>query len=137
MSAGHFIDNAHFSAGDLAQLAEMGLISLSEVNGVPYVGTLDSELLEVVVKLRELGLNSERGFSVAQLKVYQEHMARLARMELTMALEGLVGRMPVEEVRDVASKMTALATDLVAIMHQKEVRRILGEQSGRMDERAK
>jgi acetolactate synthase regulatory subunit len=115
----------------------MGLISLSEVNGVPYIGTLDSELLEVVVKLRELGLNSERGFSVAQLKVYQEHMARLARMELTMALEGLVGRMPVEEVRDVASKMTALATDLVAIMHQKEVRRILGEQSGRMDERDK
>ncbi len=137
VSAQGFIDDGVISESELESMADLGLVTLTKTAAGPCVTTDDTELLLVLSKLRQLGLNPDRGFRVEQLKLYQEHLARLARMELSMALEGLVGRMTVEDVQRVASQVTDLATDLVAVIHRKEVRRILGEQSRRIKESTK
>jgi DNA-binding transcriptional MerR regulator len=137
VNAQPYLDDGIVSREDLDGLAELGLVHLSDVDSVLYIQSSDAELLSILTKLRELGLNTDRGFRVDQLKLYQEHLARLARLELSMALEGLVGRMTVEDVQKVASRVTELATDLVAVIHRKEIRRILGEQSRRIQKRKK
>ncbi len=54
----------------------------------------------------------------------------LARQEVSLALEGLVGRVSPREIQPVATEILDAASDLVAILHRKAVAKVLSELGG-------
>ncbi len=113
--------------GDLDRLAEMGLLSPRDVDGEPAYGRLDAELLQVLMRMRSLGLNRESGYNVDQLALYTRPLEQMVRAEVALAWQGLVGRVSPGELQGVAEQIMRSATDLVAVLHEKLVAKALAE----------
>jgi DNA-binding transcriptional MerR regulator len=125
-----FLGDGGFTEDDLERLRKIRMLEPHLVDGVPMVGRLDAALLKVLSRMRGLGLTSERGFKVDHVAIYREPLEKLARQEITLALERLVGSMPPAEVGEAAAAIMESAAELVSIIHRKVVAEVIAEIGG-------
>ena len=126
--AAKFTGAEGMSEEELERLETLGLLDPHESDGEKSYDWADAQVLEVLVRMRKLGLTPERGFGAERLLDYRKHIKELVGMELTMAFQGMVGRMEPDQLHTMAAQLVEEATQLVAALHRKEIARILGVQ---------
>jgi DNA-binding transcriptional MerR regulator len=121
------VASGHVTRGALRKLEQMGVLSPRTANGRRTYSADDAAVVRHLARLRETGLTPERGFDVAQVRIYQEAAERLAEEELRFALEGVVGRIEPGKLQSVAGVWMDAADEILRILHRKAVRRRLRE----------
>ncbi len=129
--ASEFSGEDQMTQVELDRLAVIGMIEPSEIDGVVVYRRLDAQLLQVLLRMRGLGLTPDRGYTVEQLALYTAPLEQLVRAEVALAWQGLVGRVSPSDLQTVAQEIMSSATDLVAVIHEKLVEKVLAEMAER------
>lgn len=107
------------SADDVAALQRLGLIS----EGVPTAA--DVRLLRLCAAMRATGFTDEAGFTIENLAIYRDAIEQLVHDELLRIVEPVVLRHDPAQLSDLVRRGLPLVDQLLAILHQRAVRRLM------------
>lgn len=99
----------------LDRLAELGVLSPDEQGYAP----LDVQIVEAIGRFRAGGYDERLGFTVYDTLRYKRLLEELAREEIAVLMERLVGRMPTERAVALIEAGIDPLHDLIAAMHRK------------------
>lgn len=114
------------TAEDLRRLERVGIIDPEVRHGERFYGPDDASIIRNLVRVRKAGFTPQRGFRIEHLKIYREALEELAKKEIGLALQGILGKMKPEELLKVAEEVMTCTNEMIAALHRKIVRRLLG-----------
>ena len=109
---------------DLEVLAENGLIEIKRVGRRRMVSPADAEIVEVFACLREAGFTRERGYTGAELLIFDQAMEDLVSNQLRTGLGRLTDQ-PTEVIRDIIERSNPHLEQLMLVMRRKKLRRLM------------
>jgi len=113
-------------AGDLSELVEQGAIAgrRDPETGTIAVHAPDVPLVALFGELRRAGITQEAGFTIEDLGLYEQAVARLIRLETVLVLERL-GQRPPEEVAALIERTIPITNAIIGHLRQRRVRDLL------------
>ena len=121
------VEKGPLTKEDLKVLEENRLIEIKQVGRQAIVSTDDAEIIELFARLREAGFTRERGYTGAEMVVFDRAMEELVEKEFQLALKRLESQ-PIEVLRTIAAKANPFIEQLMIVMRRKKIR--LGQNSG-------
>ncbi len=118
---------------EFRDMEKMGVLTPAVQNGRRTYSRDDTIIVRELAKMRDGGLNSKRGYTVKQMRIYQRAVEKLAQEEIELAIEGVVGNIAPEDLAAVSREWVRSANEILAAMHRKTLRRLLGDLGTRMD----
>ena len=106
---------------DLKVLEENSLIEIRQVGRQAIVSTDDAEIIELFASLREAGFTRERGYTGAEIVVFDRAMEELVEKEFQLALKRLENQ-PMEVLRAIAAKGNPFIEQLMIVLRRKKIR---------------
>ena len=110
--------------GELDTLRDAGIVETTGRGGSARVSAEDAEILRAWAAARDVGLGPERGFHPVDLAMYDTAMRRLVREEAKKFSQAFADR-PTNEATDALETAIPLIERLLAVLHNKHVRRAL------------
>jgi DNA-binding transcriptional MerR regulator len=127
------LEETELNKNDLREMEKMAILSPRVHNGRRTYSKDDVLIVREIAKMRDTGLNSKRGYTVKQLLIYRRAVEKLAQEEIELAIEGVVGSIKPADLAAVGREWIQSANEIVAAMHRKALRRLLGDLGTRMD----
>lgn len=118
---------------EFRDMEKMGVLTPTIQNGRRTYSRDDTTIVRELAKMRDGGLNSKRGYTVKQMRIYQRAVEKLAQEEIELAIEGVVGNIAPEDLVAVSREWVRSANEILAAMHRKTLRRLVGELGARME----
>ena len=109
---------------DLEILAENGLFEIKRVGRRRMVSPADAEIVEVFACLREAGFTRERGYTGAELLIFDQAMEELVSNQLRTGLGRLTDQ-PAEVIRDIIERSNPHLDQLMLVMRHKKLRQLI------------
>lgn len=110
---------------DVDVLADNDLIEIKRVGRRRMVSREDGEIVEVLACLREVGFTRERGYSGAEIAVFDRAMEDLVASEAETAFGRLEG-LPPAHLRDIIERSNPYLEHLMVVMRRKKLRLVAG-----------
>ncbi|MEO0324475.1 MAG: MerR family transcriptional regulator [Myxococcota bacterium] len=112
-------------AEDLAEAIAIGMIGTQERDGTTYVVAGDVWMLELVAQLRGAGFTRDRGFTIADVRFYEEAVRRLFGEEMALIFDRLTD-LPPEEVATMIERALPVLHTFLARFHAERFREFFG-----------
>lgn len=106
---------------ELAQLAELGMLTTMVDRGVTRIPEDDAWVLELWGELRRAGFTSQLGFEVKDLAPFEAAVEQLFQAEKALLTERL-SELPPEEVAQLVMRALPLITSFVTRFHEVKIR---------------
>ncbi len=121
------VEKGTLTKEDLKVLEENKLIEIKQVGRQAIVSSDDAEIIELFASLREAGFTRERGYTGAEIVVFDRAMEELVEKEFQLGLKRLETQ-PMEVLRAIAAKGNPFLEQLMIVMRRKKIR--LGQKTG-------
>lgn len=106
---------------DLERMAEIGLVALIEDGGKPRIAEDDAWIVEHWGRIRALGFTEALGFSVDQLRMYEEAVTTLFEREKELML-ARIAKLSAERAAAMLEQVLPVIHSFVARYHAAQVR---------------
>jgi hypothetical protein len=117
------VEQGALTRGDLEILEENDLIEIRRAGRRRIVAPEDAEIIELFSDLREAGFTRERGYTGAELLVFDSAMGELIESEMQIGLaRRLVDESP-EVLRSMAERVNPLLEQLMVVMRRKKLKK--------------
>ena len=111
---------------DLREAAELGVVGVRENDeGDLVIAEADAWMVELFGQMRKLGFTRELGFSVEDLRFYEDAMNRLFREEIKL-ISGRLSKLPPDEAAAMIEKALPLIHSFLTRYHASRVRAFFG-----------
>lgn len=111
---------------DLEEAAELGVVGVSkDEHGNLMIAEADAWMVELFGQMRKLGFTRELGFSVADLRFYEDAMNRLFREEIKL-ISGRLSTLQPDEAAAMIEKALPLIHSFLTRYHASRVRAFFG-----------
>lgn len=127
------LEETDLSKADLREMEKMSVLTPRVHNGRRTYSRDDAVIVRQLANMRDTGLNSKRGYTVKQMRIYQRAVETLAREEIELAIEGVVGSIAPGDLAAVSREWVRSANEILGAMHRKALRRLLGDLGTRME----
>lgn len=115
------ITETNLGQEELAGLEEDGLIDILNDTKGSWLSGQDVEIVEQWVKLKQVGYNEKLGYSVRDLKRYQEAASKVAALEVDEFFERVSGNNTTEEASVLGADGLVHGDKLYSLLHRKFV----------------
>ena len=113
---------------DVEVLVENELIEIRRVGRRKMVSRDDARILEVFACLRDAGFTRERGYTGAEMLIFDQAMEELVSNQLRTGL-GRLADQPAEVIRDIIERSNPHLDQLMLVMRRKKLRRLMRDGS--------
>ncbi len=114
-------EDSGLSINEITDLANAGIIDISEMDGDKYIGFRDAIILKKWGQAREVGYTEARGYGLEYLKLYQQSMAQLAKFEIEQFFSVFSEELNSEAAASTAARGIEVANDILRQMHTKSL----------------
>lgn len=114
-------EDSGLSINEIIDLANAGIIDISEMDGDKYIGFRDAIILKKWGQAREAGYTEARGYGLEYLKLYQQSMAQLAKFEIEQFFSVFSEELNSEAAASTAARGIEVANDILRQMHTKSL----------------
>lgn len=121
VAADELCERAGVKPGDLDEIAESGLLVVLEEGGRRLIARDDAWLIELWGELQAVGFTRERGFSPADLAIYDEAITTLFDRQARL-MAGRVAQMPADEAARMLEQGLPLVGMLLSRLHMTKAR---------------
>ncbi|MCS7212643.1 MAG: MerR family transcriptional regulator [Candidatus Calescibacterium sp.] len=105
---------------------EEPILPIETVRELEKIGIIDKrnslfreEILEIISRLRDIGLNEKNGFSVKFLKNYIDVCKKLVELEFQEFNSKMIGKVDAEKLVEIAKVSIDEVSELIKILHKK------------------
>jgi DNA-binding transcriptional MerR regulator len=106
---------------ELEDLDRVGLIQIDRARAQPMVSADDVWLVEQTVRMREAGLNKERGFTADDFRFYLEFVDWLAGEEVKLFYGHMAGQATADQAVRAAEEGIAVMNDMLAALRRRAI----------------
>lgn len=126
VSADELVERYGVDREDLDDAAELGVVGMREDDqGNLVIAEADAWMVELFGQMRKLGFTRELGFSVEDLRFYEDAMNRLFREEIKL-ISGRMSKLPPDDAAAMIEKALPLIHSFLTRYHASRVRAFFG-----------
>ncbi|MBC7473910.1 MAG: MerR family transcriptional regulator [Candidatus Sericytochromatia bacterium] len=105
---------------EIDEMNKINYIDLKIKSGKKFIRNQDLELIEAWIKLKEMGINQDRGFSPENLEIFCDIAEIIFNQEFKLFTEKLSGLNGIEAT-EIINKTIPVINNIISNLHQKKI----------------